>query len=193
MTKIKICGLFREADIEMVNMLQPEYIGFVFAKSPRRVTAETARCLKRLLSPNIQTVGVFVNEDAHQVADLVHEGVIDMVQLHGDEDDGYLQELKSLVSVPIIKKVAPDADCEGTDYLLFDGASPGSGETFDWELIPPSQKEYFLAGGLNSGNVLAALSKKPYAVDVSSGVEVDGMKDFGEMKKFMERVRSVGG
>jgi phosphoribosylanthranilate isomerase len=188
MTKVKICGLFRPEDIEIVNSLvdsglHPDYIGFVFAESRRRVTPEVASRLRAGLSPEIAAVGVFVNEPIENIAALVADGVIDAVQLHGNEDCTYIRELKSLTSVPII-------DTSGSplaDYHLFDSPNPGSGVAFDWSEIPESGKPFFLAGGLNPDNIGDAIRLvSPFAADVSSGVEVGGVKDAQKIRKFMQ-------
>ncbi|MGB4660463.1 MAG: phosphoribosylanthranilate isomerase, partial [Mobilitalea sp.] len=189
MTKIKICGLSRPIDIEMVNNVLPDYIGFVFAKSKRQVNDSTALLLKSNLDPKIQVVGVFVNEDSNRIVRLCQEGVIDVIQLHGDEGEGYIRQLKSSVSNPIIKAVrvqtaedirlAEELSC---DYILLDTYKDnqygGSGETFNWSIVPKGKKPFFLAGGINTENVLEAIeSMNPYCIDVSSGVETDGYKD----------------
>lgn len=203
MAKIKICGLRREADIHMVNKYRPDYIGFVFADSKRRVTREEAAALKKQLAPEIKAVGVFVNAPAEQIAILCREGVIDMVQLHGDEKADYISHLKSSVSNPIIKAVRTgtprdieDGLALGADYLLLDTYSPiqygGIGKTFDWSMIPKDLENFFLAGGLNSSNILQAIrSSRPYCVDISSGVETGGFKDEEKVKEIIEAVRAA--
>lgn len=203
MTKIKICGLSRQEDIDFVNEALPDYIGFVFAKSKRLITEETAMKLKWKLHPFIQTVGVFVNEDNNRIIRLCREKVIDIVQLHGDESREDILKLKAQIKNPVIKAIrtensqdisrAAELSC---DYLLFDafkeGQHGGGGETFDWTLIKDVNTPFFLAGGLNSGNVVKAISMvKPYAVDISSGVETDGVKDKSKIIDFITKVRSV--
>lgn len=198
MLKVKICGLRRMQDIEAVNMLCPDYVGFVFAKSKRRITDQTAMELKRNLKPGIQAAGVFVNEQAENIISLCEEKIIDLVQLHGDEDESYIRTLKNKIDIPVIKAVrvrsreqivkAQELPCE---YLLLDTYQPGmyggSGKLFDWNLIPRMEKPYFLAGGLNAQNIGQAVSAcSPYAVDVSSAVETDGWKDAEKMKQFMQ-------
>ncbi|MCL1990393.1 MAG: phosphoribosylanthranilate isomerase [Defluviitaleaceae bacterium] len=196
MTNIKICGLNRLADIEMVNKLLPEYVGFVFAKSRRQVDAVTAQTLKNRLDPTIVAVGVFVEAAIDDIVKLVETHVIDMVQLHGDEDERYISQLRQKVSVPIIKAVAvtgrDDVHKAGqlaVDYLLFDGQQAGSGQTFDWQYLSEVKTPYFLAGGLCEANVAQALLKQPFAVDVSSGVETKGVKDEAKIRTFIERIR----
>ncbi len=194
--KIKICGLTRLVDVEAVNALKPDYVGFVFAPtSKRRVTPDQAEELKRALDPAIEAVGVFVDETPENVAKLLDDGVIDLAQLHGSEDDACLQELRRLTTKPIIKAFRVrseqdvlDAEKSPADHILLD-AGAGTGTTFDWSLLRKVRRPYFLAGGLNPGNIDAALDLNPYAVDVSSGVETDGFKDQKKMAEFVAAVR----
>ncbi len=200
MSKVKICGLSRVNDILAVNIAKPDFVGFVFAKSKRQITLEMAVNLKAYLSKSIKTVGVFVNESIETVELHYLSGVIDMVQLHGDEDNSYISRLKSTVPLDIIKAVrvqtASDivqANNYKSDYLLLDTYSKdcygGSGTTFDWSLIRDINKPFYLAGGINIDNIsLAITTVKPFCIDVSSGVETDGQKDSG---KIMNLVRSV--
>lgn len=197
MTKIKLCGLSRLCDIEAANELQPDYIGFVFApKSSRYVTGEKAAELKRRLSPGIQAVGVFVNELPEKVAALLENGVIDIAQLHGSEDAQYMERLRQCTGKPIIRafrvKSAEDikavAHCTA-DYLLLDSGA-GTGTVFDWTLVKNIRRPYFLAGGLDAGNVANAVRElHPFAVDVSSGIETNGVKDRIKMAEFIAAVR----
>lgn len=197
MTRIKLCGLFRSCDIEVVNELKPEYIGFVFApKSKRYVTPEKAYEFKQMLDPDIKAVGVFVNEKPETVAGLLNDGIIDMAQLHGSEDEDYIKCLRGITGKPIIKafkikteKDAYEAEQSTADFVLLDSGA-GTGTVFDWELIRNIKRPYFLAGGLDPQNVKKALSVvKPYAVDVSSGIETDGLKDKIKMADFVYAVR----
>ena len=183
--KIKICGLTRECDIDYVNEAMPDYAGLVFAESKRKVSAVQAFALKRGLSSSIKVVGVFVDHDISFIHDLLEKGVIDIVQLHGHENEEYI----SAIGAPVIKAVrAGEKTDYPVDYLLFDSPSAGSGYTFDWRLIPKTGKPFFLAGGINIGNISKAMELNPYAIDVSSGVETDGAKD---RSKILEIVRSV--
>lgn len=197
MTKIKLCGLSREEDIEAANSLKPDYIGFVFfEKSCRNVTKDTAKKLKSLLSPEIKAVGVFVDEDRSFITELVSEGIIDIIQLHGNEDESYIESIKKATGAEVIKafKVKDCADAEranssGADYVLLDSGM-GTGQPFNWELLKGMKREYFLAGGLDSENVREAIEVTgAFAVDVSSGIETDRKKDSVKMKCFVERVR----
>lgn len=197
MSKIKICGLTRPCDIEAANELMPEYAGFVFArKSTRYVSQEKAIELKKLLRPDIDAVGVFVNASVEAVAELLDSGVIDAAQLHGDESEGYIKKLRKLTPKPIIKAFKIESERDITDaknctadYVLLDSGG-GTGTAFDWRLIKNMGKPYFLAGGLDPSNVQGAIKVlKPYAVDVSSGVETDGFKDTSKMAEFVSAVR----
>lgn len=199
MTKIKLCGLYRPVDIEAANRLGPEYVGFVFARGSRRyVTPEKAAELKRLLSPAIRAVGVTVNEEPETIAALLKNGVIDMVQLHGNEDEDYIRRLRRLADRPIIRAVsvrtekdAEDAEASSADLLLLDSGA-GSGSVFDWRLIEAIRRPYFLAGGLNADNVEKAVRElKPFGVDVSSGIETDRKKDEQKMAAFVAAVRKA--
>lgn len=201
MAKIKICGLMREQDIDAVNTNLPDYIGFVFARSKRQIDVKKAKALKDCLNPSIKTVGVFVNEEINNIIKLCNTKVIDLIQLHGDEDEDYLKRLRSRVANKIIKAVrvkeaqdimkALDFPC---DYLLFDafreGEYGGSGRTFDWSLLPQIPKPYFLAGGINADNIAQALTEHdPYGLDVSSGAETNGWKDPKKIWDIVARVR----
>ena len=197
MTKIKLCGLSRACDIEEANLLQPDYIGFVFAKKSRRcVTAEQAVELKRQLRPEIRAVGVFVNEAPEAVAELLNRGVIDLAQLHGSEDAEYIRRLRDLTDSPLIqafrirsKEDLNRAEASAADEILLD-AGAGTGTVFDWSLLRNMERRYFLAGGLNPENVREAIRDlHPYGVDVSSGIETDARKDRTKMAAFVAAVR----
>ena len=197
MTRIKICGLKSMEDISYVNELKPDYIGFVFLKGrARTVTPLQAAVMRQSLDPSITPVGVFVNEPITQVSSLFQSGVIKIAQLHGKEDDKYITELKNLCHCPVIKAfiIKTKEDIEKAlafpcDYLLLDNGM-GTGESFDWSLIQNIEKPFFLAGGLNPENVAKAIRlTHPYAVDVSSGVETDGKKDYAKIKDFLSIVR----
>ncbi len=213
MTQIKLCGLSRMADIEIVNDLKPEYIGFVFwEKSSRYVSRDEALRLKTALLPGIKAVGVFVDEDVSKVAALLKDGIIDVAQLHGHEDCRYIERLKELSPGSEIIKALKVRDKEsllkaldgfalaGPDFFLLDSGT-GSGQTFNWEIIKSfevtrtieeSSKGWFLAGGLDTGNVKAAISELgPMAVDVSSAIETEGKKDPEKMRAFVRAVRDM--
>lgn len=193
MTRIKFCGLKTLDDIQAANKIAPEYIGFVFApKSKRYVAPAQARQLRNALDRQIMAVGVFVNENVSNVAALLNDGTIDVAQLHGNETDAYIKNLRGLTAKPIIKAFQSDniaaAEQSPADYVLIDSGA-GGGKVFDWTLIN-LRREYFLAGGLTVENVCAAIDMlSPFAVDVSSGIETDGRKDFDKMATFAEVVR----
>jgi len=198
-TKIKLCGMTRPADIEAANELMPDYIGFVFApKSKRHVTAAQAKELKALLAPSIKAVGVFVNESPSVIVQLAKGGILDAVQLHGNEDASYIADLRNHLDIPILQafriRTAEDAGiAQGStaDSVLLD-AGAGTGTVFDWSLIASVAHPYFLAGGLTPENVAdAILALHPHGVDVSSGIETDGRKDKKKMAAFVAAVRNV--
>lgn len=201
--KIKYCGLRREEDIVYANEIVPDYIGFIFAPSKRQISAQQAQYLKSLLKPEIQAVGVFVNESAETVASIANQGIIDLIQLHGQEDADYIARLRASLckEKQIIKAVRVqsvqdilDGDKLDVDFLLLDKYDPnqlgGTGEKFDWNLIQNIQKSFFLAGGITEENLSAAMDRNPYGIDVSSGIETDGVKDYDKMKRMMKLFRS---
>lgn len=197
MTKIKFCGLKRICDIEAANELKPDFIGFVFwPKSKRYVTPDTAADLKSRLSPEIKAVGVFIDEDVCDVARLLNENIIDIAQLHGSEDEEYMRKLRELSGKPIIRAVQihedndiTEAKASSAEYVLLDSGT-GGGKKFDWRLLADIDREYFLAGGLDCSNVAEAIKElHPFAVDVSSGIETNGVKDIDKMKNFLQEVR----
>lgn len=202
MTKIKICGLTRLADIEVANRFLPDYIGFVFAESRRRVTPDQAKILKAKLDPKIRAAGVFVNADPGVAAGLFRAGVIDVIQLHGQESEEDIINLKELTwgQAQIIKAVsvtgphslAPWLDT-AADYLLLDHGKGGTGQSFDYHLIDWEQlsRPFFLAGGISPENAVRAIKMcRPFAVDVSSGVETKGLKDAEKIARLIRRVRN---
>ena len=197
MTKIKLCGLSRMEDIETVNAIKPDFIGFVFAeRSKRRVSPLKATELKSKLDPDIKAVGVFLNDGLDMVAAMLNLGIVDLVQLHGAEDEDYLQKLRKITDKPIIKAFiirSPEdverAESSTADYILLDGGK-GEGKSFDWSLLKDIKRPYFLAGGLNPDNASEAVKTlKPFAVDVSTGIETDGKKDSEKMTAFAAAVR----
>lgn len=196
--KIKICGLFRPEDIEYVNEAIPDYIGFVFAKSRRQVTADQAAQLRKNLNAGIQTVGVFVNAPVEFAASLLKSGVIDIVQLHGSEDEEYMERLRSKTGCQMIKAIRVNtlediaaAQNNPADFLLLDHGSGGTGEAFNWELVRGCKKPFFLAGGIHAGNINQAMETgTPFAIDLSSGVETDGVKDKDKILEIVRRVRN---
>ena len=198
MTKIKLCGMMCKTDIETANRLQPDLVGFVFAKKSRRyVTDETAAELRHILSDRIPAAGVFVNEEISHVVRLLQLGVINVVQLHGGENEEYLKELRKQTDAPIIRafRIREREDIakvrafdENTKILL--DAGSGDGMTFRWEWLKDADFDFYLAGGLTNENVAEAVRiYHPYGVDVSSGIETDGRKDIRKMEAFVRTVR----
>lgn len=201
MTKIKLCGLSRTEDIEAVNQLLPDFMGFVFyEKSVRNVSFDRAKELKALLDSRIKAVGVFVDEDPEFIKKFTSENVIDIIQLHGSEDETYVENIKAATGRPVIQafKVKEPRDVEKAnnskaDYILLDSGM-GTGKPFNWELLQGIKRDYFLAGGLFPENVKEAIETvKPYAVDVSSGIETDKKKDVDKMRRFVDNVRNAAG
>ena len=208
MTRLKICGLSRPEDIFQANKLKSDYIGFVFyPKSKRAVTQSQAALLKAMLDKEIKAVGVFVNADIAFIEKLAQLRIIDLVQLHGDEDSLYIQELRKRVYIPIIKAIRVQGEESlqnlrnyPVDFFLFDTYKPGhyggTGERFNLELEGVTiTKPYFIAGGLDASNVAQVIAQNPhaYAVDVSGGVEdsATGLKDAQKMADFVAQVKQL--
>ena len=196
MTKIKLCGLSRVEDIEVANKLLPEFVGFIFWKKSRRyISPNDAAALKNILDKKISAVGVFVNEKIETVAEIAK--FLDLIQLHGEEDDNYISTLRNYTDKKIIQafkiKTADDlqpAKNSRADFILLDSGA-GTGEIFNWQLLKDFEREYFLAGGLTCENVSDAVKNlKPFAVDVSSGIETGGFKDAAKMKNFVKLVKN---
>jgi phosphoribosylanthranilate isomerase len=209
--KIKICGLFREEDIEYVNEARPDYSGFVFAESRRKVTPAKAAKLRRLLTKGIEAAGVFVNAPIEEIAGLCRDGIISLVQLHGTEDDAYIERFKEAAGGVKVIKVIKSAElvslaeagktvATGADYYLIDSGA-GSGKTFDWDLLRAgvpcaswlhsSGKQWFLAGGITPENIGQAMELNPFAIDVSGGAETNGIKDRNKIVQLTAMVRSL--
>ena len=199
--KVKICGLTRLEEVDFANKLLPDYVGFIFAeRSRRRISLKTAEEFKRSLHSSISAVGVFVNAPASEVVNCVKQKIIDVVQLHGAENPEYVSSLKNLLGdVTIIKAHRVDScgDCRSAnesnaDFVLLDNGNGGTGQAFNWDFVSEIKRPYFLAGGLSPENIGIALSRlKPYCVDVSSGVETNGVKDFHKMESVVKLVRDV--
>ena len=197
MTQIKICGLTREADIDYVNEAKPDYIGFVlnFPKSRRNLTPERAAALKSRLSPDIKAVGVFVDRPEDEVVRAVETVGLDVIQLHGHENDAYIATLRERTTLPTWKaskiQTANDlaaAEKSAADEILLDNGY-GTGEAFDWSLAAGIERPFLLAGGLTPENIPQAIrTLHPKLVDISSGVETDGRKD---RNKILAAVRAA--
>jgi phosphoribosylanthranilate isomerase len=196
MVKIKICGIRRLEDISIVNKFKPDYIGFVFADSKRKVSHNLARELKDNLNEDIISVGVFVNASHDEILDLFNDGIIEIAQLHGNESEEYINILKEKTNDELkiinVIEMSDDKDLlkyddSQADYLLLDSGK-GSGKTFDWRLIRKDlKKEFFLAGGINSKNVIKAIEEfEPYAIDLSSSLETGEFKDENKIREIME-------
>ncbi len=195
MTAIKLCGLRRDEDIIVANRLKPDFVGFVFAKgSKREISFDHAQWLRAKLDPSIPVVGVFVNDTIHRIASIAP--VLDWVQLHGTEDDAFIDALRARVSLPIIQAFRADAgldlkriEASTADLVLIDSGA-GSGTPFDWHQVEGLSRPYLLAGGLTPANVLDAIATlAPWGVDVSSGVETEQKKDPQKMTAFVEALR----
>lgn len=199
-TKIKICGLFRINDTDFINEAMPDYAGFVFyERSHRYVTKEQARCLRQTIHSKILTVGVFVNHDLQFVKELYDSKIISIIQLHGDENEEYISALKAkLPSAEIWKAFTVrssgdilKAEKSTADRILLDNGG-GTGKSFDWSLAKGLNKDIILAGGLNPENIRQAVeSFNPYAVDLSSGVEKDNVKDRDKIIAAVRAVREI--
>lgn len=213
--KIKICGLFREADAMAVNNALPDYAGFVFAPgSRRRVDLETALSLRRLIDARIETVGVFRDAPIPWISSVARSGAIGAVQLHGCEDAAYIRELRKALcaepglemeDVPIIKaisvKAAESIETAGSvpaDMYLFDNGDGGTGECFDASLFRSVKaagklpaKPVFIAGGVTPENIGGLIALAPDGIDVSSGAETDGVKDAEKILALVNAVRGA--
>lgn len=196
MTRVKMCGLRSEADVRAVLELRPDFAGFILSGGFRRsISRETfAELSAMLIGSGIKRVGVFVNEPLDSLIDFAD--YIDVIQLHGSEDEDYIRSLRKLTDKPIIKAITvrSEADIEAArasfaDYVLLDSGT-GTGSTFDHSLIADIDRPFFLAGGLTAENVSEAIRRfEPFAVDASSSLETDGIKDKTKMAAFAEAAR----
>lgn len=190
MARIKICGLRRSEDIDYVNELKPDYIGFILSAGFRRsISLDDALALKQRLDKDIKAVGVFVNENEEYINKAIDMGIVDIAQLHGDESP----ELCKKINAPVIKYFNPNSFDKVQDYdveyYLFDSGT-GTGKVFDWLELPKTDKPFFLAGGINKENISQAISDiNPFCIDLSSAVETNGFKDYNKIKEIMERLR----
>ena len=217
--KIKMCGISKVETIPAVVEAKPDYMGLVFAPSKRQVTVDQAKTLVEELhkqytkrynngaeqsnNDEIKTVGVFVNETLDNLVSIATETNLDVVQLHGDEDEAFIQSLKERTNVEVWKAVqirsAADAEAwidSSADMLLFDAYHKdergGTGEVFDWSCLDEFERPFMLAGGIDSTNVARAIrTVRPYGIDISSGIETDGVKDDEKIKAFTNIVRTI--
>jgi phosphoribosylanthranilate isomerase len=199
--KIKICGIFRDEDVDYINEAMPDYTGFVFATSKRKVSPVQAERMRRRLAEGVTPVGVFVNAPVEDIIALYRNGVISIAQLHGNEDETYIKRLREAsakggTQVPVIKVIRSEELVRGTllttdaDYYLFDSGA-GSGLSFDWNVLTALKvaKPWFLAGGINSDNIEQAMSFNPYCIDISGGAETNGIKDREKVVQLTAMVR----
>lgn len=217
--KVKMCGISKVETIPAVVEAKPDYMGLVFASSKRQVTVDQAKTLVEELhkqytkrynngaeqsnDDEIKTVGVFVNETLDNLVSIATEANLDVVQLHGDEDEAFIQSLKGRTNVEIWKAVqirsSTDAEAwidSSADMLLFDAYHKdergGTGEVFDWSCLDEFERPFMLAGGIDSTNVARAIrTVRPYGIDISSGIETDGVKDDEKIKAFTNIVRTI--
>ena len=210
--KVKMCGISNVETIPAIVDAKPDYMGLVFAPSKRQVTVEQAKTLVEELhkqyavrynSETIKTVGVFVNETVENLLKIAEEVKLDVIQLHGDEDEFFIQILKEQSNVEVWKavQVRSAADAEkwidsSADMLLFDAYHKdergGTGEVFDWSSLDEFERPFMLAGGIDSTNVARAIrTVRPYGIDISSGIETNGVKDDEKMKAFTNIVRTI--
>ncbi len=204
MTKLKICGLRRSEDIAYVNEFQPDYAGFILSKPFwRHISLYELVKLTKELSDKITPVGVFVNETTETI--LYFAEYLDVIQLHGDEDDDFIKSLKEHTDCEIWKAVRPQTPdeiknaCQGcADKLIIDSFSKdsvgGTGMVGNWEIIKNTEitKPFFLAGGISADNINEAVKTvKPFGIDVSSSVETDRKKDRVKIKELMHLLRKI--
>lgn len=199
--KIKICGLFRPQDAEYIDKLLPDYAGFVFyPKSHRFTDDDTAFELRKKINPIVKTVGVFVNDDAEHIEKLYKKRTINIIQLHGHESDEYIKNLRKRLPDAEIwqafvihdEKDLRKAEKSSADKILLDNGY-GTGKCFDWSLIKDFNRDFILAGGITPENIKEAAEKfSPWAIDVSSGVETEKIKDEEKIKKIITTIKGLG-
>lgn len=200
MVRIKICGLRRPEDVQAVNQYRPDLCGFIFAKGRRRyVEPETAAGLQKMLDPSVKSVGVFVDSPAEEILETARLVGMNMIQLHGQEGEDMVRELKARTGLPVIKAFSVSsaedlrkASESCADLILLDSGKGGTGEMFDWSLLRQMERPFILAGGLSPENLENAVRRiRPYAVDISSGVETDGWKDPGKIGACVDIIRRM--
>lgn len=195
---VKFCGIRRLEDVRAVNKTLPDMAGFILVKGRKRYISPEKVCeLRQKLDPSVKVVGVFVDEDIEEVKRLLADGIIDIAQLHGNESDEYIRELKASTDAYVIKAVGirnaddvRNAEASPADLVIVDSPGGGTGNTFDWDLLQKIERPYILAGGISIENIEEAAAKlNPYGVDVSSGIETNGFKDEDKMKAFMALIK----
>lgn len=192
MPKVKICGLMRTEDILAVNVAEADFAGFVFAPSRHQIALKTALALRKQLAPNIQTVGVFVNESIDDILAIYQAGAIDIAQLHGKSTPDEIKQLQQagLKVIQVFERQLIDLDSPA-DYLMVDSGK-GSGQILNWQAIPSITRPLILAGGLTPENVNQAVQLvKPDVVDVSSGVETNAVKDPKKITEFIKNAKEA--
>lgn len=201
MAKLKICGLTCEEDIAAVNEVKPDFAGFVIEVPGRRrsLTAEQVKVLVKGLDKEILPVGVFVNAAPELPISLLRDGTLWAAQLHGNEDEDYIEKIQNMTGKPVIKafSIKTPEDVQRAlhspaDYILLDQGTGGTGETFDWSMVPPVRRPFFLAGGIGPENLRTAISTlHPWAVDLSSSLETGGKKDPMKIKQISRMLKQI--
>lgn len=203
MSLIKFCGLFRDDDIAYVNKLKPDFIGFVFAESRRKISIEKSLHLKSMLDKNIKSVGVFLNNTYDEIVNICSQNIIDIIQIHGNISDEFINEIKLKTNIPVILAANITEvnnilalEKSKADYVLLDSKKAGSGRQFDYNLLNQALKngftrQYFIAGGININNIEEVMKYNPYCIDISSGIEKDGIKDYYLMEEIIKKIKGV--
>lgn len=203
MSLVKFCGLFRDEDIKYVNILKPNYAGFVFAESKRKISIQQGVYFKNMLDKSIKAVGVFLNNSIDEIINICSKNIIDIVQLHGNISDEFINKVKLRINMPVILAAniteidnILSLEKSKADYVLLDSEKAGSGRQFDYNLLNQALKngftrEYFIAGGININNIEEVMKYNPYCIDISSGIEKDGIKDYYLMEEIMKKIKGV--
>ena len=201
MTKLKICGLTCEEDIAAVNEVKPDFAGFIIEvpSSRRNLSAEQVKVLVKGLDKEILPVGVFVDARPELPISLLREGSLWAAQLHGNEDEEYIENIQNMTGKPVIKafSINTPEDVQRAlrspaDYILLDQGTGGTGEPFDWSLVPPVRRPFFLAGGIGFENLREAISTlHPWAVDLSSSLETNGKKDPVKIRQIVRMLKQI--
>lgn len=203
MSLVKFCGLFRDEDIKYINILKPNYAGFVFAESRRKISIQQGVHFKNMLDKSIKAAGVFLNNSIDEIINICSKNIIDIVQLHGNISDEFINKVKLKTNMPVILAAniteldnILSLEKSKADYVLLDSEKAGSGRQFDYNLLNQALKngftrEYFIAGGININNIEEVMKYNPYCIDISSGIEKDGIKDYYLMEEIMKKIKGV--
>lgn len=201
MAKLKICGLTCEEDIAAVNEVKPDFAGFIIEvpSSRRNLSAEKVKVLVKGLDREILPMGVFVNAAPELPISLLRDGTLWAAQLHGQEDEDYIEKIQNMTGKPVIKafSIKTPEDVQRAlrspaDYILLDQGTGGTGEPFDWSLVPPVRRPFFLAGGIGSENLRNAVSTlHPWAVDLSTSLETQGQKDPIKIRQIAKMLKQI--